>query len=92
MYKPVCAVYDYIALQTALSSTIGAILRFICSWNGVKESSRLWRMLFKIGGYRSGICQSISGLLAARSAALILEKGWLPKKPFEAESGEGCAD
>jgi len=36
--------------------------------------------------------QSISGLPASRKAALILEKGRLPKNPLAADSGEGCAD
>ena len=94
IYKPVCVICDYKAMQTALSSVRDAILRFIYSWSGVKD---LWRTNARQSpsgwaGYKSGICQSISGLPAAASAALILEKGRLPKNPFEAESGEGCAD
>src|SRR5258706_14699339 len=42
--------------------------------------------------YRFGSCQSIAGLPAACSAALIFEKGLLPKKPLRADNGEGCAD
>src|SRR5262249_51830920 len=42
--------------------------------------------------YIFGSCQLISGFPAVRSAALIWEKGLLPKNPVRAESGEGCAD
>ena len=93
IYKPVCVTIDYKAMQTALSSVRRAILRFICSWIDVKD---LWRTSAPAesgrADYKSGICQSISGLSAALSAALILEKGRLPKNPLAAESGDGCAD
>jgi hypothetical protein len=41
---------------------------------------------------RSGICQSISGLPAARRAWLVRENGRLPKNPRRADNGEGWAE
>jgi hypothetical protein len=47
---------------------------------------------WRITGYKEGISQSMGSSFIFCNISLVLEKGLLPKKPFRAEKGLGCAD